>query len=128
MISRKKSQEIAKSLCKKCCTPEGYIEPNKVDLVLNALAKRKPSGYSAILKALKRQIESVIARELVVVEAAQVPPNWKQLEKFLIAKTGATRVVFEPNPDLVFGAKISHGDWIWEQSLDSKLTSLAQSS
>jgi|SRR3972149_719473 len=124
MISRKKTIQIAKSLCKKCCTPEGHIEPSKIHLVLKALSRQKPAGYSNILRALKRQVETSLAREEVTVETTQKPTNWKQLEKTLIEKTHAKKITYKTNPNIVFGAKIMHGDWIWDSSLDAKLKQL----
>ncbi|MBI2327547.1 F0F1 ATP synthase subunit delta [Candidatus Curtissbacteria bacterium] len=124
MISRKKTIQIAKSLCKKCCTPEGHIEPSKIHLVLKALSRQKPAGYSNILKAFKRQVETSLAKEEVIVEAAQKPTNWKQLEKTLIEKTHARKILFKTNPVFISGTKITHGDWIWDATLEAKLKQL----
>lgn len=124
MISTKKSLQIARILCKKCCFPEGFIQPDKIHLVLKELTRQKPAGFTNILKALRRQVAMAQAKEEVMVEAAQIPPNWKQLEKTLIERTAAKRVLYKPNPDIVFGAKITHGDWIWDETLDNKLEQL----
>ena len=126
MISRKRGQQIAKLLCKKCCMSEGYIQPDKIHLVLKELTRQKPAGYTNVLKALKRQVARVQDREKVTVEAAQIPSNWKEFEKGLIERTHAKRILFKQNPEMIFGVKITHGDWVWEETLNSKLEQLTK--
>jgi F0F1-type ATP synthase delta subunit len=45
----------------------------------------------------------------------------KKLQKQIMAKTGAARINFIVNPHLTTGARITHGDWVWDETLDSKL-------
>ena len=76
-----------------------------------------------ILKAYRRLIEAQLKKEEVEIEMAQ-PQKSKRFEKLILRKTGARRINLKINPDMVVGAKITHGDWIWEESLDAKLKQL----
>ena len=95
-----------------------------VRLVISALTKQKPTGYQNILQVLKRQIETALSKENVIVETTHKPKEIKNFEKYIIAKTHAKKVIYKINPEIVFGAKITHGDWIYDATLDAKLRQL----
>lgn len=121
----KKQTKIAKILFKKSQDSKGQINQHLVSRILKALEREKPQGTLGILKAYRRLIEAQLRREEVKVEMAPTAKS-KKFEKLILAKTGARRVNFEVNPDIVVGAKITHGDWVWDETLDAKLARLTQ--
>lgn len=118
----KKIKKVAKKLFKHSLDEKGYINSNKVRDILAKITKEKPQGLTGILKTYKRLIETALKREEIIMEAP-VKIDGK-LQKELLKKTGARKVSFHTNQQLVFGARITHGDWIWEETLDSKLSQL----
>lgn len=119
----KKQTKIAKELFKKSLDQKGFISQNRIHQILTATARIRPQGLADILKAYKRLVAAQLKKEEVEVETAQ---NFKstKLEKSILAKTGTKRVFFKTAPSLVLGAKITHGDWVWDASLDAKLGQL----
>ncbi len=105
----------------KASLKNGTIDKTLVNKVLKEITSQKPYGLSKILKIYKRLVARKLAREEVTVEAAAIPPLDKSA---FLKKTGAKRIILKKNPGIVFGAKITHGDWIWEETLDSKLNQI----
>lgn len=96
------------------------VSSKKVEDVLRVIVKLRPQGSISILKIYKRLIAQVIARETLVVESSS-PSAIKPIEKKLLAKTGAKKVTYKTNPEIVFGARMVHGDWIYDTTLDARL-------
>ena len=119
----KKQTQIARVLLVKSLDQNGSISPQKVRQILAAIAKEKPLGTAGILKAYRRLVQSKLKKEEVEVETAKVVES-KNLQKMILRKTGAKRVIFRTNPNLTIGAKITHGDWVWDETLDAKLEQL----
>ena len=119
----KKQTRIAKVLFKRSLDARGQLTPNRVRQILIQIAHARPQGMLGILKAYRRLIEAQLKKEEVEIEMAQ-PQKSKRFEKLILRKTGARRINLKINPDMVVGAKITHGDWIWEESLDAKLKQL----
>ena len=103
----------------------GQLDAHSVSKILSSVTKQKPQGLLEILKAYKRLVEQKINTETVVVETGGYITGQSRFEEELLNKTGAKKVIFKKNPDLVFGVKIAHGDWIYEDTLKSKLKQLA---
>ena len=122
MNSRQKTK-IAKDLFKKSLS-QGLIDSKKVSSILKNLTTSKPQGLIGILKVYKRLIESKIAAETLTVESPSPAITLKKFEKEFLKETGAKKVVYILNPNLVFGAKIKNGDWVWEDTLATKLQQL----
>ena len=122
-MRKKKRQEIARSLFKKSLT-KGSLDTKKVRKVITLLEKENPFNLKAILKTYRNLIVSALSYEEVVVETGMAPAGKKALEKKLLQKTGAKRVVFKENKNIIFGARIKHGDWVWDATLDSKLSQI----
>lgn len=122
MNTRQKTK-IAKDLLKKSLT-NGLVDSQKVTTILKNLAGSKPQGIIGILKTYKRLVESKIASQTLIIESPTSIGNLKKVGGELTKKTGAKRIVYKINPNLVFGAKITKGDWVWEDSLDTKLKQL----
>lgn len=119
----KKQVQIARILFKKSLDQNGNINYQKVRQILVAMAKVKPLGIAGILKAYRRRVEAQIKKEEIQIETAQTVKS-KTLQELILKKTGAGRVIFKTNPNLVVGAKITHGDWVWDETLDAKLGQL----
>lgn len=119
----KKQAKIAKVLFKKSLDSEGQLAPNRISQIIKALARKKPQGILGILKAYRRLIKSQLKKEGVEVEMAQKVTG-KKFEQLILSKTGARRINFKMNPSVVLGAKITHGDWVWDETLDAKLQQL----
>lgn len=122
MNTRQKTK-IAKDLFKKSLT-NGLVDSKKVTAILKNLSSAKPQGLIGILKVYKRLIESKIAGETLTIESSAQTITLKKFEKELMNKTGAQKTKYILNPDSVFGAKITIGDWVWEDTLETKLKQL----
>lgn len=123
----KKQARIAKVLFKKSLNQKGLLDSARVRQILSAIVRDKPRGISPILKAYRRLCQSQLKAEEVDVETSQVVKT-KQLQKLILKKTGARQVNFKINPDMVLGAKITHGNWVWDATLDAKLEQLTSDS
>lgn len=138
-MNKKKILKIAKAMLKQSLN-QGSVDSNKVQQVLKETIAKKPKNLVNILKKYKKLIQTALSQEEVIVETATpivnrsprskgrgslfLNQNKKDLEDQIIAKTGARRVSYKTNPKIVLGAKITHGDWIWDASLDAKLRKL----
>ena len=125
MRSRKKQVKIAKYLFKKSLS-NSRLDIQKVRQALKFIIWQKPAGFITILKIYKRFISQTVAKEELIFETAAKIEKQKQLEAYLLQKTGATRIRHRVNPKIVFGAKIIHGDWVYDATLDSKLKQLTK--
>lgn len=122
MRSKRNLSIIAKSIFKNSLT-NGLVDEKKVKINLRYLSAKKPSGLVRILKIYKRLLQAALTKEEIIIETANKFQN-PRLEKDLIKKTGAKKVVYKIDPGLIFGAKISHSDWVWDATLESKLKQL----
>lgn len=122
MNTRQKTK-IAKDLLKKSLR-DGLVDSKKVSAVLKNLTASKPQGLIGILKVYKRLIVSKIAGETFTIESPAPINTLKKYGKDLLNKTAAKKIVYVVNPDMVFGAKITNGDWVWEDTLATKLKQL----
>lgn len=109
----------------KASLKDGLLDNRKAQTVLTSVAKRKPQGLSSIFKFYKRLIENQLGIETLIIETGAKIKNSAQYEKILLAKTEARKVIYKTNPAIVFGAKITHGNWVWEETLGSKLKQIA---
>lgn len=117
--------KTAKDLLKKSLSG-GSVDSKKVTAVLKNLAASKPQGIIGILKVYKRLIESKIAGETLTIESPAPTITLKKIAKELMHKTGAKKTQYIANPNLVFGAKITNGDWVWEDTLATKLKQMVE--
>ena len=119
----KKIKDLAKIMFKKSLK-DGLINPASVSTVLKEIVSQKPPGLKNVLKLYKHLIESKIAREELIVETAQKTKEVEKMEKELLSKTKAKRIKYKINPKLIFGLRITHGDFVYDATLDSKLKQL----
>lgn len=125
-MNKKRLYKLTKSLFANSKT-DGFVDEKKVKNILNLLNKTKPANLVSTLRIYKRLIKSSISKEQIVVESALKVQD-KRLQQELLSKTKARRIIYKANPKIVFGAKITHGDWIWDATLDSKLKQLTSNS
>ena len=126
MISRKKQKIIAKQMFRDSLT-NGSTDSEKIRKVLGRAILEKPSGLLNILKIYKRLVETAVAKEQIILETAMALSNKKPLEKELLKKTGARKILYKTSPKITFGAKMAHGDWIYDATLGAKLEQLTKS-
>lgn len=122
MTSRKKLLKEARILFKTSLT-DNFVDENKVKKILKVVSLKKSPRLLKILKKYKRLIEQKTAQEELVIET-ETGLKQTTLTKKLMAKTKARRIIYKINPKMIFGAKVSHGDWIWDATLDAKLAQL----
>ena len=122
-MKNKKIKDLAKIMFKKSLKNQ-VVNSASVSAVLKKTVSEKPHGLKNILKAYKHLIESKIAREELIVETAQKTNEITKMEKELLSKTGARRIKYKINPKMIFGLKITHGDFVYDATLDSKLKQL----
>ena len=120
----KKIKNLAKIMYKKSLK-DGVVNSASVSLALKEIVSQKPPGVKNILKLYKHFIEAKIAREELIVETAQKTKEVEKMEKELLSKTGARRIKYKINPKLIFGLRITHGDFVYDATLDSKLKQLS---
>ena len=124
MTNTKKVKRIAKDLFAQSLT-DGFIDEVKIGKNLKLLISAKPAHLVQILKIFKRLIRAKLEKEEILVETADKKAV-ESLESFFLKKTRARKIKYKQNPKIVFGARITHGDWIWDATLAAKLKSLTQ--
>ncbi|SRR3989344_2994457 len=125
-MKSKNLEKIAKSLFKKSLNNDGLVDTKKVQIILNTIVFQKPPQLIKILRKYKKLIEAALSREELVVETAEKLSSQKKFEQNLFAKTGSTRINYKINPNIVLGARITHGDWVWDETLQAKLENLTK--
>lgn len=123
MKNRRKIAKIAKFLFKNSLTG-GTIDIKKAGSILKSLTKKPAPGIIKVLKIYKRLVEIALSWEEILIETADQSALDKKLQSQLFLKTGAKKIKYRLNPKIIAGAKITHGDWIWDATLDAKLKQL----
>ena len=123
MKSRKKIKILVKSMFKNSLS-NGQVDSKKVQDIIREIISKKPANPVKILKSYKRLLSSALTKEEIVVESAEKITGSGQFEEKLLKQTGAKQVSYKTNPKIIFGAKITHGDWIWDATLQAKLERL----
>lgn len=120
MRNRRKIAKIAKFLFKKSLT-NGAVDAKKVDSILKNLAKKPLPDIVKILKIYKKLIEIALGWQEITVETADKSALDKKLQSQLLSKTAAQKIRYKIDPKIIIGAKIRHGDWEFDATLDAKL-------
>ena len=123
-MKAKNLEKIAKSLFKKSLNSDGLVDAKKVQIILRQIVSQKPPQLIKILKKYKKLIAAALSCEELIVETAQNLTSQKKFEQNLFAKTGAARISYKINPNIVLGARITHGDWVYDKTLQAKLERL----
>ena len=124
MKNKKKIAIIAKYLFKNSFTGN-FLDDAKIMQNIKILTSQKPHGLVNILRFYKRLLAQTLAAEVLQIETTEKLSAVQ--EKELMAKTNARKIIYNLNPKMVFGAKIKHGDWIYDSSLQAKLSQIAKS-
>lgn len=124
-MTKKKQQVFAKLIFKESLNSQGFIDPQKVRQVLAKISLYKKDTIK-ILKIYKRLIQRAQAKEEIIIEAAEKIKLGTKVSKAILTKTGAAKIRYIINPKIVFGAWLTHGDWIWDATLGAKLARLTQ--
>lgn len=125
-MNKKNAQIIAKMILKKSINNDGIVDAKKVQQILKEITYQKPPQLINILKMYKKLIAANLAREEIIVETAQKLPNQQKFETDILTKTSAKRISYKINPNIVLGAKITHGDWVYDETLNTKLDNLTK--
>ena len=96
------------------------IDPQKVKAVLNEFYNQKEAKAAKILKIYKNLVSQALSWQEVIVETALDTIGDDQ-KRSILAKTEAQSVKVVKNPKIVAGAKIYHGDWVYDETLEGKL-------
>lgn len=124
--NKKGLTKIAKYLYKKSLTGNN-VDEKKVTLILKELTLAKPAGTTSILKIYKRLISEKLSFEELIIETNANMTLPKNYTNELMEKTKAARIINKVNPKIVFGARVVHGDWIWDETLENKLEQITKS-
>lgn len=120
----KKDQiKIAKMLLKNSFSA-GALSEKKIRSNLASLKKFKIVDLSLILKTYKKLIEKQLSKDEILIESPTKLTLPKKTTDSLLRKLGAKRIRYSENPHLVLGARILHGDWVYDTTLDAKLESM----
>ena len=120
----KKDQiKIAKLLFKNSFSG-GFLSEKKIRENLTSLKRFKTVDLSSILKTYKKLIEKQQSKEEILIEAPAKLALTKKTVDSLLEKFGAKRIQVKENPNLILGARILHGDWVYDSTLDAKLEQL----
>lgn len=119
----KKNKKIVKIMFKNSLT-NGNVDEKKVTSTLKEISSKKPKALISILKNYKKLIELKITKEEIIIESASKVEKLSKIEKELLKKTGALKVKYKVNPKIVFGSRITYGDWIYDATLLGKLDKL----
>ena len=108
---------------------DGRIDSERVEAVLNALDKAPPRNYLAILRAYARRVKREIARSQAVIEYAGALDD-ADVDQIMAAFSQSygrdIQPVKRPNPDLIAGLRISIDCDVYENSITSRLRTLAR--
>lgn len=126
MTGKRKQAQVAKTMFKQSLNGKGFVDTQEVHRILKETIALKPAGLINILKTYKKLIEAKIAQEEVTIETTSKIPNQKQMENEILKKTGGKTIRYKVNPKIVFGAKIIHGDWVYDTTLTAKLNQLTK--
>ena len=122
MTSRKKLIKEARKLFK-ASLKNNLIDENKVKKILKVVSLQKNPQFLKILKIYKRLVAQKTAQEELTIETS-TPLKQTILTKKLMKNTKARRIIYKINKQMIFGAKVKFGDWIYDLTLDSKLKQL----
>jgi hypothetical protein len=78
------------------------------------------------LNTYKKLIEENIKQQTIIIETSEKIQSKNLITKSFIAKTKAKNVLFKENPEMIFGVKMYHGDWVYENTLNTKLENILE--
>jgi len=112
------------------CAPDGRLDEDKLREAVKKIAELKPRNYRAILHSIKRLVYlDIDSRQALIVSATELDtPSRVKIEKSLNAQyQDALTFTYRTDPSLLGGVRIRVGNDVWDGSLQSRLTRLAES-
>ncbi|MGC8744783.1 MAG: F0F1 ATP synthase subunit delta [Verrucomicrobiia bacterium] len=128
MITSKQIRREARELFQ-LCRADGRFDENRVRSIVEEILQKKPRGYLQILKVFKRLVKLEIDRNTATVESAvEIDEQTKnQIRENLTRLYGNNlRVKFAVNPSLIGGLRIKVGSKVYDSSIITKLSELAE--
>jgi F0F1-type ATP synthase delta subunit len=128
MADEKQLCDLAKSLVEISLQGD-EVSADRVGGVLRALAANPPRNYKPILRLFKKYVEREIASYTAIVEHAGPLSNniINSVKKFLEKDIGRSiNVQTQEAPELIAGLRVTIGDDVYEDSLDFRLSPLAE--
>ncbi|KAB2649010.1 MAG: F0F1 ATP synthase subunit delta [Verrucomicrobia bacterium] len=127
-VQSKAAEQFARQLIK-LSVVDGSVSPSQVAGVLEYVEAHKPANAVMVLNAYKRLVSAELSRSAAIIEHAGPISDaiQKSIAATLTAKFKRTiTTTVKSNPDLLAGIRVRLGDDIFESSLSSQLTSLAE--
>ena len=129
MKGNKQSRRDAKQLLQSCQV-DGALDEARVRQAVALLIEKKPRGYFGTLQELQRLVKLDVNNRSARVESAVALSEAQQQEvrASLGRLTGAdVEVEFAENADLIGGMRVKLGDDVYDGSVKTRLSRLAES-
>ena len=129
MKGSKQSRRDAKQLFQSCQV-DGALDEARVQQAVTLLIEKKPRGYFGTLQELQRLVKLDVNSRSARVESAVVLSEAQQHEvraSLGRLKGADVEVEFAENADLIGGMRVKLGDDVYDGSVKTRLSRLAES-
>ena len=129
MKGSKQSRRDAKQLFKSCQV-DGALDEARVRQAVTLLIEKKPRGYFGTLQELQRLVKLDVNNRSARVESAVALSEAQQQEvraSLGRLKGADVEVEFAENADLIGGMRVKLGDDVYDGSVKTRLSRLAES-
>ena len=129
MKGSKQSRRDAKQLFQSCQV-DGALDEARVRQAVALLIKKKPRGYFGTLQELQRLVKLDVNNRSARVESAVALSEAQQQEvraSLGRLKGADVEVEFAENADLIGGMRVKLGDDVYDGSVKTRLSRLAES-
>jgi F-type H+-transporting ATPase subunit delta len=129
MKGSKQSRRDAKQLFQSCQV-DGALDEARVRQAVTLLIEKKPRGYFGTLQELQRLVKLDVNSRSARVESAVVLSEAQQQEvraSLGRLKGADVEVEFAENADLIGGMRVKLGDDVYDGSVKTRLSRLAES-
>ena len=129
MKGSKQSRRDAKQLFQSCQV-DGALDEARVRLAVALLIEKKPRGYFGTLQELQRLVKLDVNNRSARVESAVALSEAQQQEvraSLGRLKGADVEVEFAENADLIGGMRVKLGDDVYDGSVKTRLSRLAES-
>jgi len=129
MKGRKQSRRDAKQLFQSCQV-DGALDEARVRQAVTLLIEKKPRGYFGTLQELQRLVKLDVNSRSARVESAVALSEAQQQEvraSLGRLKGADVEVEFAENADLIGGMRVKLGDDVYDGSVKTRLSRLAES-
>jgi F-type H+-transporting ATPase subunit delta len=129
MKGNKQSRRDAKQLFQ-ACQVNGALDEARVRQAVTLLIEKKPRGYFGTLQELQRLVKLDVNNRSARVESAVALSEAQQQEvraSLGRLKGAEVEVEFAENADLIGGMRVKLGDDVYDGSIKTRLSRLAES-